>query len=415
MTSSIQVPLAELLRPKSLCEVVGQDHLLAKDYPLDRMCSLGKISSMILCGPPGCGKTTIAKLLSQSLSNAHFVSISAVFSGVSDLKKIFEESRLRRKSGGNTVLFVDEIHRFNKSQQDSFLSVIEDGTIVLIGATTENPSFELNKALLSRCQVFFLKDLDESSLNILFEKAEIFLKKTIRISKEAKQYLNSMCSGDGRFYLNMLEILSDLEQEIDIPLLQSVVQKRAPLYDKGGDQHYNLISVLHKSMRASDVNAALYWLERMLNGGEDPSYILRRLIRFSIEDIGMADPDALGLVLNIHRAHEILGSPEGDLGIYQGVIYLATAPKSNSVYASQKKVSALKSQNYPPPEYSLNYSKNYIYDHDLSDAFSGVSYFPKGVDRREFYEPPQRGFEREILKRIEYWEKLRKEKTKLTP
>lgn len=412
MISNFQAPLAELLRPKTLCEVVGQDHLLAKDQPLGRMMSLEKVSSMILCGPPGCGKTTIARLLTQSSQDNHFVSISAVFSGVSDLKKIFEESRVRKSTGGNTVLFVDEIHRFNKSQQDSFLSVIEDGTIILIGATTENPSFELNKALLSRCQIFTLKDLDESSLNLLFEKAQAFFQTTISITKEAKQHLSVMCAGDGRFYLNMLEMLFGLGQEIDIPLIESVLQKRAPLYDKGGDQHYNLISILHKSMRASDVNAALYWLGRMLGGGEDPSYILRRLIRFAIEDIGMADPAALGVILNLHKAYEVLGSPEGDLGLYQGVIYLATAPKSNSTYVSQKKVLALQAKNYPPPEYALNYSKNYIYDHDLNDAFSGVNYFPKELDRMELYVPVQRGFEREIVKRLEYWKNLRKEKTK---
>ncbi len=395
-------PLADLLRPKTIGDVVGQGHLLGEGKSVSRMIAAGKISSMIFWGPPGCGKTTIAKLLNDTVGGK-FIAISAIFSGIADLKKIFEEAKGHQK----TVLFVDEIHRFNKTQQDSFLPVLEDGTVCLIGATTENPSFELNKALLSRCQVFQLKPLEGKDLDILFEKAHAFLGKSSAFTNEAKERLKEMSGGDGRAFLNMLELTLNADQEITSELIEDILQRRAPIYDKKGDQHYNLISVLHKSMRASDVDAALYWLSRMLAGGEDPLYILRRLIRFATEDIGMSDPAALRMALDAYRSYEILGSPEGDLALYQAVIYLATAPKSNSVYVAQKNVSSFKSDYLNPPVYALNSPKGYIYDHDLDDAFSGMSYFPEGMKRIKFYHPVERGFERDIKKRLEYWEKKR--------
>ena len=395
-------PLADLLRPKNIQDVVGQGHLLGEGKPLRRMIDSGKIFSIILWGSPGCGKTTIANLLAHAIK-AEFVSISAIFSGISDLKKIFEEAKKHQK----TVLFVDEIHRFNKTQQDSFLPVLEDGRVCLIGATTENPSFELNKALLSRCQVFSLKSLEREDLDILFEKAHSFLGRKCFFTDDSKEHLKDMCGGDGRAYLNMLELLLPLDHEITPEIIENVIQRRAPIYDKKGDQHYDFISVLHKSMRASDVDAALYWLERMMYAGEDPLYILRRLIRFATEDIGMSDPGALRMVLDAHHAYEILGSPEGDLVLYQAVIYLATAPKSNSVYLAQKNLSPFKKDYSNPPAYALNSSKGYLYDHDLQDAFSGMSYFPEGMQRIKVYNPVERGFERDIKKRLEYWDRKR--------
>jgi putative ATPase len=413
-------PLAERLRPKRIEEVLGQDHLLGPDGPLGRMLAAKKLSSLILWGPPGCGKTTIARLLAEAVE-LHFEPLSAVFSGVADLRKIFEAARQRRKDGKGTLLFVDEIHRFNRAQQDGFLPYVEDGTVTLVGATTENPSFELNAALLSRCQVLVLRRLDDAALETLLERAEAALGKTLPVDAQGKHALFAMADGDGRYLITLAEQLAQLKETGPLPpeRLAALLQKRAPLYDKAQEAHYNLISALHKSLRGSDVDAALYWFARMLDGGEDPKYIARRLVRFAVEDIGMADPNALTQTLAAWDTYDHLGSPEGELAIAQAVIYLGTAPKSNAGYVAYgaAKRSAKEHGSLAPPMHILNaptklmkelgYSRGYEYDHNAEEGFSGQNYFPDGMAREEFYQPVERGFEREILKRLEYWKKLR--------
>jgi putative ATPase len=413
-------PLADLLRPRSLAEVVGQDHLLAADGPIGRMVADRKLSSMILWGPPGCGKTTIARLLAQG-TDLVFERLSAVFSGVVDLRKVFDAAKKRREMGQGTLLFVDEIHRFNRAQQDAFLPVVEDGTVILVGATTENPSFELIGALLSRCQVFVLRRLDDNDLETLLKRAETHLGHRLPLTEEARTALRAMADGDGRFLLNLTEEIARLRpaQPLEPEELARLVQRRAPLYDKAQEGHYNLISALHKSLRGSDTDAALYWLARMLAGGEDPIYILRRLTRAAVEDIGLADPQAVVQALAAWDTYERLGSPEGELAIAQCLIYLATAPKSNAVYQAHGEARAMAREtgSLMPPMHILNaptrlmrnlgYGKGYIYDHATEEGFSGQNYFPEGVARRNFYRPGERGFEREIKKRLEYWDKLR--------
>jgi putative ATPase len=418
-------PLADRLRPKRLEEIVGQQHLLAPDAPIGRMVASGHISSMILWGPPGCGKTTLARLLAEHTS-LHFEPLSAVFSGVADLRRIFEAAKSRRMAGQGTLLFIDEIHRFNRAQQDGFLPYVEDGTVILVGATTENPSFELNGALLSRCQVFVLNRLDDASMEQLMGRAEAAEGRALPLDAEARRALRAMADGDGRYLLNMAEELLRLPPgpKLDNAGLAAAVQRRAPLYDKAQEGHYNLISALHKSLRGSDTDAALYWLARMLAGGEDPRYIARRLVRFAVEDIGMADPDALPQSIAAWEAYERLGSPEGELAIAQCVVYLGTAPKSNAAYRafSAAQATAAETGSLMPPKHILNaptrlmkqlgYSKGYEYDHDAPEAFSGQDYFPEGMARQSFYRPVERGFEREIRKRLDYWSKLRSERFK---
>jgi putative ATPase len=413
-------PLADLLRPCSLAEVVGQDHLLAADGPIGRMVADRKLSSMILWGPPGCGKTTIARLLAQG-TDLVFEPLSAVFSGVADLRKVFDAAKKRREMGQGTLLFVDEIHRFNRAQQDAFLPVVEDGTVILVGATTENPSFELIGALLSRCQVFVLRRLDDNDLETLLKRAETHLGHRLPLTEEARTALCAMADGDGRFLLNLTEEIARLRpaSPLEPEELARVVQRRAPLYDKAQEGHYNLISALHKSLRGSDTDAALYWLARMLAGGEDPIYILRRLTRAAVEDIGLADPQAVVQALAAWDTYDRLGSPEGELAIAQCVIYLATAPKSNAGYQAygEARTMARETGSLMPPMHILNaptrlmrnlgYGEGYVYDHATEEGFSGQNYFPEGVPRRNFYRPGERGFEREIKKRLEYWDKLR--------
>ncbi len=418
-------PLPERLRPARVEDIVGQDHLLALDAPLGRMLAAGRLGSLILWGPPGCGKTTIARLLADHV-NLHFEPLSAVFSGVADLRKVFDAARQRRLGGRGTLLFVDEIHRFNRAQQDGFLPYVEDGTVTLVGATTENPSFELNAALLSRCQVLVLRRLDTPALMTLLSRAEKAVGRALPVTDAAREAVCAMADGDGRYVLTMAEQVLDLK--VDAPWspedLARLLQKRAPIYDKGQESHYNLISALHKSLRGSDVDAALYWYARMLDGGEDPLYLARRLVRFASEDVGMADPQALTQALASWDAYERLGSPEGELAIAQTVVYLATAPKSNALYvaSSAARQAARETGSLAPPMHILNaptklmkqlgYGKNYDYDHDAPDAFSGQNYFPDGMARRELYRPAERGFEREIRKRLEYWAKLREKRQK---
>jgi putative ATPase len=416
-------PLADRMRPQRLEEIVGQDHLIGANAPIGRMLAAGQISSMILWGPPGCGKTTLARLIAEKV-DLHFEMLSAIFSGVADLRKIFEAAKQRRLMGRGTLLFIDEIHRFNRSQQDGFLPHVEDGTIVLVGATTENPSFELNAALLSRCQVFVLNRLHETDQEVLLKRAEELMGFSLPLNAEARTTLIAMADGDGRYLLNMAEELFRLPPDIilDPVALTKAVQKRAPLYDKAQEGHYNLISALHKSLRGSDTDAALYWLARMLAGGEDPKYIARRLLRFAVEDIGLADPQALTQALAAWDAYDRLGSPEGELAIAQCVIYLGTAPKSNAAYEalSGANDAARKTGSLMPPKHILNaptrlmkdlgYGKGYSYDHNTAEGFSGQNYFPDGMARQRFYNPVERGFERDILKRIEYWDRLRAKK-----
>ena len=414
-------PLADRLRPASLAEVVGQDHLLATDAPLGRMLAARSLSSMILWGPPGSGKTTIARLLALG-TELVFEPLSAVFSGVADLRKLFEAARGRRAMGQGTLLFVDEIHRFNRAQQDGFLPYVEDGTVVLVGATTENPSFELNAALLSRSQVLVLRRLDDSALETLLRRAEAALGNRLPLDADARVALKAMADGDGRYLLNMAEQLSRLGvASLDIAGLAAAVQRRAPLYDKAQESHYNLISALHKSLRGSDTDAALYWMARMLSGGEDPLYILRRLARFAVEDIGLADPQALVQAIAAWELYLRLGSPEGELGLAQLVIYLGSAPKSNAAYRAFGAAgrAARETGSLMPPLHILNaptklmkqigYGDGYVYDHDTEAGFSGQNYFPDGMARQEFYRPVDRGFEREIKKRLDYWKKLRQQ------
>ena len=413
-------PLADILRPASLEEVLGQDHLLGPDAPLGRMTGEGRLTSMILWGPPGTGKTTIARLLAGS-TNLKFEPLSAVFSGVADLRKVFERAKERRVAGQGTLLFVDEIHRFNRAQQDSFLPYVEDGTVILVGATTENPSFELNGALLSRSQVFVLNRLGHEALGALLARAEEKIDRILPLTDEARSALSAMADGDGRYLLNLVEeiVLLNPDDTLNVVDLTKALQKRAPLYDKSREAHYNLISALHKSLRGSDADAALYWLARMLSGGEDPRYIARRLTRFAVEDIGLADPDALPQSLAAWEAYERIGSPEGELAIAQCVVYLATAPKSNAVYRalSQAKKAASETGSLRPPKHTLNaptslmkdlgYGDGYQYDHNTYEGFSGQDYFPDEMDRANFYQPADRGFEQDVKKRLEYWQKLR--------
>jgi putative ATPase len=417
-------PLADKLRPSKLAEVVGQEHLLGPDGALTRLLDTRSLGSLIFWGPPGTGKTTVARLLADA-TDLHFEQISAIFSGVADLKKVFDAARARRETGEGTLLFVDEIHRFNRAQQDGFLPVMEDGTIVLVGATTENPSFELIAPMLSRARVMVFKPLDADAIEKLLARAETIEGKPIPLDADARQALIRMADGDGRAALTLAEEVwraARPGEAFDAAELQKVVQRRAPIYDKAQDGHYNLISALHKSVRGSDPDAALYYLCRMLDAGEDPLYIARRVVRMAIEDIGLADPQALVLANAAKDAYDFLGSPEGELAIAQAVIYVATAPKSNAAYMAYGAAmrTARQAGSLLPPKHILNaptklmqaqgYGRGYDYDHNAPDAFSGQDYFPEGLGRQTFYDPPERGFEREIRKRLDYWAKLRKDR-----
>ena len=422
-SETVARPLADRLRPQTLSDVVGQDHLLASEAPIGRMVAAKRLASLILWGPPGCGKTTIARLLAHEV-NLYFEPVSAVASGVAELRKIFEAANERRAAGQGTLLFIDEIHRFNRAQQDVLLPYVEDGTVVLVGATTENPSFELNGALLSRSQVLVLNRLDDEALELLLKHAEQAEKKKLPLTNDARTALKAMADGDGRYSLVMAEELFTLpkDRELDAQQLADFVQRRRPLYDKAQESHYNLISALHKSLRGSDCDAALYWLARMLSGGEEPRYIARRLTRFASEDIGLADPQALPVALAAWEAYERLGSPEGELALAQLVIYLATAPKSNASYVAIGAAmrAAKEYGSLMPPKHILNaptklmkeigYGDGYEYDHDSAEAFSGQNYFPDDMKRQNFYTPVERGFEREIKKRLDYWDDLRRKK-----
>jgi putative ATPase len=418
-------PLADKLRPQRLEEVVGQDPLIGADGALTRMLAAGTLGSLIFWGPPGTGKTTVARLLADA-TTLHFEQLSAVFSGVADLKKAFDAARARRQTGLGTLLFVDEVHRFNRAQQDSFLPVMEDGTVVLVGATTENPSFELNAALLSRARVMVFRPLDAAAIEKLLARAEDIEGKKLPLVDDARASLIRMADGDGRSALTLAEEVwraARNGETFDAKALQDVVQRRAPIYDKKQDGHYNLISALHKSVRGSDADAALYYLCRMLDAGEDPLYLARRVVRMAVEDIGLADPQALVVANAAKDAYDFLGSPEGELAIAEAVIYIATAPKSNATYVAfgEAMRTAKEAGSLLPPKHILNaptklmqnegYGSGYEYDHDSEAAFSGQDYFPEQLGRRQFYDPPERGFEREIRKRLEYWAKLRRERS----
>jgi putative ATPase len=421
-------PLADLLRPKTLAEVAGQDHIAGPDGTLTRMLKAGRVPSLVLWGPPGSGKTTIARLLAGE-TNLAFEQLSAIFSGVADLRKAFDRAKVQREQGKGTLLFIDEIHRFNRSQQDSFLPHMEDGTITLVGATTENPSFELNAALLSRATVLTLNRHDDDALETLIKRAEAEMGRALPIDADGRDALKGMADGDGRTIINLAEDVFSSVAKDATPLnreaLVKLVQRRAPLYDKGREGHYNLVSALHKSVRGSDPDAALYYLCRMLEGGEDRLFLARRLVRMAVEDIGLADPQALVITTAAKDAYDFLGSPEGELALAQATIYLATAPKSNANYVAFKAAmrAAKEHGSLPPPKSILNaptklmedegYGSDYLYDHDQPDAFSGQNYFPDAFKKRpQYYDPPERGFERDLKKRLEYWAKLRRERGK---
>lgn len=418
LSDAAPLPLAERLRPAVLGDVIGQDHLLGADAPIGRMLAQNRLSSMILWGPPGVGKTTIARLLAGR-AGLEFVALSAVFSGVADLRKVFDAAKMRHETGQGTLLFVDEIHRFNKAQQDGFLPFVEAGTVTLVGATTENPSFELNAALLSRAQVFVLNRLDTDALGGLLARAERVLDRALPVTKAARAQLVDFADGDGRYLLTLADEVFAQTVELDGAALSKLLQKRAPVYDKSGEQHYNLISALHKSMRGSDVDAALYWFARMLEGGEDPRYLARRIVRFASEDIGAADPVALMISAEAARTYERLGSPEGELALAHAVVHCATAPKSNAVYTAWKAARALAKQtgSVAPPKHILNaptkmmkslgYGDGYQYDHDAEDGFSGADFWPDTMDRVTLYAPKDAGRESAIKARVDHWTALR--------